>query len=211
MLGGGGWCWGLEHFLGSGFENHWNKGESNSSPGGRTPALSWCLTLPIMEWAESYWRSSGKQSQTSKRIKKSPPALSSLCGPATSCFVSCYSSKIKQNWPPGLILSILFSCVNPQPWGTVLDRSLIHSSCQVAQSCLTLCNPVDYTAHGILQARILEWVAFPFSRASSQPRDRAQVSRTAGRFFISWATREAHMNVPNFRKEIVLLNIKNKS
>ena len=42
---------------------------------------------------------------------------------------------------------------------------------KVAQSCLTLCNPVDYTVHGILQARIREWVAFPFSRGSSQPRD----------------------------------------
>ena len=40
-----------------------------------------------------------------------------------------------------------------------------------------------YTVHGILQARILEWVVFPFSRGSSQPRDRTQVSRTAGRFF----------------------------
>ena len=42
---------------------------------------------------------------------------------------------------------------------------------KVAQSCLTLCNPIDYTVHGILQARILEWVAIPFSRVSSQPRD----------------------------------------
>ena len=56
---------------------------------------------------------------------------------------------------------------------------------KVAQSCLTLCNPMDYTVHGILQDRILEWVAFPFSRASSQPRDQTQVSRIAGRFFTS--------------------------
>ena len=62
---------------------------------------------------------------------------------------------------------------------------------KVAQSCLTLCSPMDYTVNGILQARILEWVAFPFSRGSSQPRDRAQVSRISGRFFTSWATREA--------------------
>ena len=45
--------------------------------------------------------------------------------------------------------------------------------------------------HGILQARILEWVAIPFSRWSSQPRDRIQVSCIAGRLFTSWATREA--------------------
>ena len=47
------------------------------------------------------------------------------------------------------------------------------------------------TVHGVLQARILEWVAILFSRGSSQPRDWTQVSHTAGRFFTSWATREA--------------------
>ena len=61
---------------------------------------------------------------------------------------------------------------------------------KVAQSCPTLCNPMDYTVHGILQARILEWVAFPFSRGSSQLRDRTQVSHIAGRFLTSWATRD---------------------
>ena len=54
---------------------------------------------------------------------------------------------------------------------------------KVAQSCPTLCNPMAYTVHGILQARILEWVDFPFSRGSSQPRDRTQVSHIAVRFF----------------------------
>ena len=47
-----------------------------------------------------------------------------------------------------------------------------------SQSCLTLCSPTDYTVPGVLQARILEWVAFPFSRGSSRPRGRTQVSRT---------------------------------
>ena len=62
---------------------------------------------------------------------------------------------------------------------------------KVAQLCQTLCNPMGYTFHGILQARILEWVAFPFSRGSSQPRDQTQVSHVADDFFTSWATREA--------------------
>ena len=62
---------------------------------------------------------------------------------------------------------------------------------KAAQSCLTLCDLMDSPIHGILQARILEWVAFPFSRGSSQPRDRTQVSHIAGRFFTNWATREA--------------------
>ena len=57
------------------------------------------------------------------------------------------------------------------------------SEVKVAQSCPTLCNPIDCKAHGILQARILEWVAFPFSRGSSQPRDQTLVSHIAGGFF----------------------------
>ena len=63
----------------------------------------------------------------------------------------------------------------------------------VAQSCLTLCNPMGSnpsfsSVHGILQ-RILEWIAIPFSRGSSQPRNQTQVSCIAGRFFTIWATR----------------------
>ena len=52
-----------------------------------------------------------------------------------------------------------------------------------AQECLTLCNPMDGIVPEILQARILVWVAFPFSRESSQPRDRTQISLIAGGFF----------------------------
>ena len=66
---------------------------------------------------------------------------------------------------------------------------------EVAQSCLTFCNPMDCSprgssVHGILQARILEWVAISFSRGSSRPRDRTQVFHIAGRRFNLWATRE---------------------
>ena len=62
---------------------------------------------------------------------------------------------------------------------------------KVSQLCPTLWGPTDYTVHGILQARILEWVAVPFSRGSSQPKDRTQVSHIVSRSFTSWATREA--------------------
>ena len=66
----------------------------------------------------------------------------------------------------------------------------------VTQSCPTLsdpmnCSPPGSSVSGILQARILEWVAIPFSRGSSQPRDWTWVSCIAGRFFTIWATREA--------------------
>ena len=69
------------------------------------------------------------------------------------------------------------------------------SEMKVTQSCLTLCDPMDHTVHGILQVRILEWVTFPFSRTSSQPRDRTQVSHVAEGFFTSWATRKAKNTV----------------
>ena len=62
---------------------------------------------------------------------------------------------------------------------------------KVTQSSPTLCNPIDYTVHGILQARILEWVAVPLSRGFSQPRDQTQVSNIAEGFFTIWATKEA--------------------
>ena len=66
----------------------------------------------------------------------------------------------------------------------------------VMQSCPTLCDPMDWSlpgssVHGILQRRILEWVAIPFSRVSSWPRDQTWVSCIAGRVLTIWATREA--------------------
>ena len=65
----------------------------------------------------------------------------------------------------------------------------------VAQSCPALCDPMQSppgsSVHGILQARILKWVAIPFSRRSSQSRNQIWVSHSAGKFFTVWATREA--------------------
>ena len=71
---------------------------------------------------------------------------------------------------------------------------------KVAQSCLTLCNPMDcslpgFSVHGILQARILEWVTISFYRGSSQPKDQTEVSWIARRHFNLWATREAHESI----------------
>ena len=57
---------------------------------------------------------------------------------------------------------------------------------KVAQLCPMLCDPMDYTVHGILQARIREWVVFPLSRRSFQPRGRTQISCIAGGFFTNW-------------------------
>ena len=80
----------------------------------------------------------------------------------------------------------------------------------VAQSCPTLldlmdCSPPGSSVHGILQARILEWVAIPFSRESSSHRDQTQVSFIAGRLPTILTTREEHMG------EIISLEALNKS
>ena len=96
------------------------------------------------------------------------------------------------------------NCVNSSMTGPVKESEIVRIrllsvwfhprkvKVKVAQSCPTLCDPVDYTVHGILQARILEWVAFPFSRGSSQSRNWTHVSHIAGTFFTSWATWEAY-------------------
>ena len=68
------------------------------------------------------------------------------------------------------------------------SRRVLRLCVKVAQSCLTLCDPMDCSVpgsavHGILQARTLEWVTVPFSRGSSQPRDQIQVFCSAGGFF----------------------------
>ena len=69
---------------------------------------------------------------------------------------------------------------------------------EVAQSCLTLrphgLSLPGSSLHGILQARVLEWVAISFSRGSSRPRDQTQVSRIPGKHFNLWATGEALEN-----------------
>ena len=81
--------------------------------------------------------------------------------------------KVKLRWENRWIIFIYICC-----W---FSRQVISNSC----------NPVNWSlpgssVHGVLQARILEWVAVPFSRGSAQPRDWIMVSHVAGRFFTSW-------------------------
>ena len=80
--------------------------------------------------------------------------------------------------------------------------------CLVTQLCLTLCNPMDYSlpgsrVHELLQAGLLEWIVFPFSRESSQSRDQIWVSCIAGGFFTVWATKEAHIPIRKIKIKIV--------
>ena len=102
-------------------------------------------------------------------------------------------------------LSILNPCMK-------CKNHLIHWSRSVVSDSLRPmdCSPPGSSLHGILQARILEWVAISFSRGSSRPRDQTQVSRIPGRRFNLWATREAHgimlKGFKSFSQKIVLFH-----
>ena len=101
-----------------------------------------------------------------------------------------------------LLQSLFFDSPSPQSpscWDSELWRLITNLLKEllvlVTQSCLTLCDPMDCSppgsfVHGILQARMLKWVAISFSRGSSWPRGWTQVSCIAGRLFTDWATRE---------------------
>ena len=80
-------------------------------------------------------------------------------------------------------------CVRPASWGQCLIPKHNESASVGSLSCVQLfATPPGSSLHGILQARILEWVTIPFSRGSSQPRGQTQVSCIAGRFLTGWAT-----------------------
>ena len=91
-------------------------------------------------------------------------------------------------------------------WKNDGNQGCVSMCVLLAQLCLTLCNPMDCSppgspVPGTLQARIMEWVAISLS---SQPRDGTRVSRIAGRFFTSWATREAPLTTEERLITIIL-------
>ena len=111
-------------------------------------------------------------------IKRTQPTVSSLvCGSKLGIF-TIYCNYISNKKEMRIKLAMLLNGI-PES-----------ESCSVGVGSDSLWPHGLYTAHGVLQARILEWVAFSFSRRSSQPRDQTQVSRIAGRFFTSWVTRK---------------------
>ena len=102
-------------------------------------------------------------------------------------------------WPQVSLCSLSRNSVNLVilPLLTFVTTTSTPGCCLVAQSGPTLCDPMDYSlldssVHGISQARILEWVAMPFSRASSRPRDRTLVFCIGRRILYHWTTREVH-------------------
>ena len=131
------------------------------------------------------------------------PFLSSLFMYSnTTGFVGWFSYSV--TWPSSLNL-FTSSTVS---WWCLESPIYIRSSVlvKVSQSCPTLCNPMDHTVPGILQARILELVTITFSKGSSKPRDLTQFSRIAGRFCTSWAAREAYKIMSFAKREILFLS-----
>ena len=130
----------------------------------------------------------------------------------SSCSYFCWLNRVSPSLAAKNIISLIL--VLKIWWCPCVESSLVvlkdyvcYDQCvllkwsEVAQLCLTLCYPMDCSLlgpsiHGIFQARVLEWFVISFSRGSSQPRDRTQVSCIVGRHFSVWATREAKLYYP---------------
>ena len=167
-------------------------------PGSPSLAVSWalfprylissfCIILNYKHGAYLLWKKSKRYRSIESKIWK-------LLKPFP-CSCSLWNNQGEQV----LLGSFLFS---DKPWLCtsmfcvglpICPQRLAYEWVLVTQSCLSLCDPMDYSqpgssVHRIFQARTLEWVAIPFSRGSSRPRDWTLVSCIAGRFFTLWAT-----------------------
>ena len=112
-----------------------------------------------------------------------------------NAFPYLYPLILKIRWTHNPLLSLLNKWREARPRNLCLSHSPTWSSCLVIQSCPTLSDPMDCSpsgssVHGILQERILVWVAISFSRRSSRARDQTLASYIAGIFFICWAIEE---------------------
>ena len=123
--------------------------------------------------------------------------------PEYSCFenfwVLIYNTVNIKNITHILKALVIFESLK-ESWDEQICETLLSRHERHAEFRLTLCNPMDCSlsgssVHGILQARMLEWVSIPFSRRSSQPRDQTQVSCIAAKFFTVWATRESPQRI----------------
>ena len=144
-------------------------------------------------------------------IHMSPPSWTSLPPPTPSGYhraldLSSLHERLNFSWLSNFkygnayvskLLSQFFppSPSTPLPTQVCVHKSLYGVKVKVTQSCLTLWDPMDHgppgsSVCGILQARILEWAAMPFSSGSFRPWDQTWVFLTAGRFFTVWATWE---------------------
>ena len=168
--------------------------------------LQFNLKIPIKKWIEDLYRDVSKED-----IQIDTKAHEKILNITNNCKSESHSVDSNSLQPHGLyspwnspdqhtgvgslsLLQGLFPTQGSNP-GLPHCRWILYQpshkgspKVKVTQLCLTLCDAMDYTVHGILQASILEWVAFPFSRGSSQLRDWTHVFCIAGGFFTNWAT-----------------------
>ena len=124
------------------------------------------------------WIKGHNLNKSSKRLTRTHFACASACIKMNSHFRAnalCSLAKLSCKIYHGEDILELSLTMPPSSLSTICEKWKWKSLSRVQ-----LCDPMDYIVHGILQARILEWVAFPFYRGSSQPRDRTQVFHIAG-------------------------------
>ena len=126
-----------------------------------------------------------KKKERQNNQSNNMPWTKYLCHPFLNLYVWSVNPQCIWKWA-------LWEIIRSWGWNTHEWDLCLYSDSEVAQSCPTLCDPMDcslpdFSVHGIFQARVLEWVAISFSRESSQPRDRTQVSCIVGRRFTLWA------------------------
>ena len=131
---------------------------------GSLPKVTHLVNPEVRTWTHTVWSQSPSSCPTQRGLVKRP-----------------HFPKMNKRLKVPMIKSAFMNS------HTILTVLLYRVLClmKVIQSCLTLCDPMNHTVNGILQAIILEWPAFPFSRGSSQTRDQTQVSCIAGEFFAS--------------------------
>ena len=131
--------------------------------------------------------------------ESSPTMTFNRMGLVTWCmFLKCKSIfnhlHTRRKCPQTQLCQLWGISVYLETWAPLMAQ-MVKSEVKVAQLCPIICDPMDYTYHGILQAGIVERVAVPFSSRSSWPRNRTGVSCIAGEFFTNWAIREATQSV----------------
>ena len=152
------------------------------------------LSQPVMKLTWDKYKSSMSAQGLSHALSSGLPLFW-----YRSVVLKVWSGGEQHQTPLELLIMQIINLTEPRPTesvsqGRAQQLAILLPLSEVAQLYLTLCDPVGCSptgssVHGILQARILEWVAISFSRGSSWPRDQTQVSHTAGRHFNLWASR----------------------
>ena len=134
--------------------------------------------------------------QFSQRLKIELPYDTAI--PFLGIYLEKPKTQIQKDTCTPMFIAALFTVVNiwKQPKCPSKDKWMKMWYIYICESHSVMSDslrPMDYIVHGILQARILEWVAVPFFRGSFQPRDQTEVSHIAGRFFTSLPTSKVHI------------------